>query len=151
MGACGNQKSRKKNKSNQKNGVTRNSHIDESKLDKESVSIFMKKSLFTIKDHIGSGFLCLIPAPVLITTTETLNENDLEIGKEIELLFNDHKIIKKIFIDKNRNTIFIKKINEDDFDITIVQLRPEGDNLNDLEFLIKLSANKSIILKPKDK
>ena len=54
------------------------------------------------KGKTGTGFLCLIPHPVLITNNHILDEESIKEGKEIEISFNNEKIFKTIKIDKNR-------------------------------------------------
>ena len=57
----------------------------------------------------GTGFLCKIPypnpsnlLPVLITCYHVLDEDDIKIGKKIEMKFNNDATTKSILIDKER-------------------------------------------------
>ena len=86
----------------------------------------------------GTGFLCKIPNPVLITSNHTLNESQIKPGKEINIDFTDgdnKKNCKTIKIDNTRLTYTIKKINGVEIDTTIIELRPDEDGLNGKEFL----------------
>ena len=83
----------------------------------------------------GTGFICLIPFPnklyplsVLITCYHVLSKDDLKPGKEIKLMFDQkEKIIK---INQSRK-IFTS--NEDEYDISIIELLPEDNfDLNNL-------------------
>ena len=117
--------------------------IDEKLVNVKSVSFKELKiindqkenSVFKIlKDNkpCGTGFLCIIPfsnklspLPVLITCNHVLTNEDIQIGKEIKLIFND-KIIKKILIDKSRR-IYTSKDKK--YDITIIEIKG-SDNFN---------------------
>ena len=100
----------------------------------------------TTKELMASGFLCSISDinnpnikyPVLITNNHVLGEEQIKPDKEIKIYFtdqNDNKIYKKIKIDKTRTTYTVGKFGEEDIDATIIELRPDDDELNDLEFL----------------
>ena len=98
-----------------------------------------EKSLCLIKlrNIFLCGFLCRIPSPVLITTNQILNDNDIKDDKkiEIELLFSCGKTRKRIKIDKNRNIYNVNNINGAEINMSIIELRPEEDSLSDKEFL----------------
>ena len=90
----------------------------------------------------GTGFLCIIPfpdklhlLPVLFTCYHVLNDDDIKIGKEIKLIFND-KIEKILKIDNSR-MIYTSKENE--FDTTIIEIRNE-DNL-DINNMLEIDNN----------
>ena len=77
----------------------------------------------------ATGFICLIPNPkidhllkVLITCNHVLN--DLRIGNQIQLEFNDKK--KILTIDEFRKTYTNEK-----FDITIIELKKNEFDLKD--------------------
>ena len=87
---------------------------------------------------IATGFLCCIPNPVLITNNHVLNSKQIKVGEKIKLGFlneNDEITSKIIKIDKKRNTYTIGKLNGEDIDTTIIELRPDEDGLNDKEFM----------------
>ena len=98
------------------------------------------KSLCQIstKEGKASGFLCKIPYPVLITSNHILNESQIKPGKEIYIDFVDedkkisHKTIK---IGNERTTYSIEKLNEDEIDVTIIELKLGEDNLDKQEFI----------------
>ena len=94
------------------------------------------KSLCQIitKTFKATGFLCNIPYPVLITSNDVLNETQIKTGEEINICFSDedeNKIQKKIIIDENRTTYTIGQ----EINITIIELRPFEDKLNNQKFL----------------
>ena len=80
--------------------------------------------------EIGTGFFCKIPfnnnlLPVLITNNHVLNENDIDNNKIIKLMINNK--VKKIEIDNSRK----KYTNSDkNIDITIIEIKPEKDGIN---------------------
>ena len=83
----------------------------------------------------GTGFICLIPFPnklyplsVLITCYHVLSKDDLKPGKEIKLMFDEKE--KIIEINQSRK-IFTS--NENEYDISIIELLPEDNfDLNNL-------------------
>ena len=88
----------------------------------------------TKNNSLATGFLAKIPTTVLITNNHVLGEEEIKIGKKIKISFNDNKIIKEILIDKNRTTLTIKKLNEEEIDITIIEIKPD-DHLETQNFL----------------
>ena len=99
----------------------------------EQILFQMKYCICRIyKDKIkGTGFFCKIPLgnkpnflPVLITNNHVLNENDIAIGKAIELTINNDKVIRKINIDDSR-----KKITNINLDFTFIEIKPNIDNI----------------------
>ena len=89
-----------------------------------------------IGKNSGSGFLCHIPDPVLITNNHVLNQERIKTGKKIKISFNDEEIVKNILIDENRKTYTIKKDeNGNEVDITIIEIRPKEDDFQNLEFI----------------
>ena len=99
-----------------------------------------EKSLCQIISNNGkaTGFLCNIPSPVLITANHVLDKAQLEPGKEIIVNFtdeNEKKHFKTIKIDEKRNIYTIGKLNNEDIDTTIIELRPGEDGLNEQEFM----------------
>ena len=87
----------------------------------------------------GTGFFCRIPFPdeksslnALITNNHILNENDIENGRIIKLIMYNKKqnIQKEIKIDNSRKKFTID--NEDEgLDITIIEIKPNKDKIND--------------------
>ena len=91
----------------------------------------MKKSICKInyEKKKGTGFLCLIPNPeidhllrVLITCNHVLN--DLKIGNQIKLIFNEKE--KILIIDEKR-----KIYTNTGYDITIIELKENEFDLYD--------------------
>ena len=80
--------------------------------------------------EIGTGFFCKIPfnnnlLPVLITNNHVLNENDIDNNKIIKLMINNE--VKEIEIDNIRK----RYTNSDkNIDITIIEIKPEKDGIN---------------------
>ena len=66
----------------------------------------------------GYGFLCNISNSVLIVPDNLLKKEDIEIGKEITIIINNSKIIKKIIIDESRNIYIIDKLDDKEANIT---------------------------------
>ena len=88
--------------------------------------------IYKINGKKGTGFLCNLPfpdqfhlLPVLITNNHVLNNEDLELNKNIKISFNDDKVTKIIKINEDRKTFTSK-----DIDITIIEIIPNVDNLN---------------------
>ena len=78
-----------------------------------------------IKNVVGTGFFCKIPhpdefklLPVLITNNHILNEEDLEINKNIKIAINNE--VKIIVINESR-LVYTSK----EFDATIIEIKPE--------------------------
>ena len=99
----------------------------------------MKKSIYKIKcdNGYGTGFLCLIPfptklnlLPTLITNNHVLSENSIAVNQKIEYSYNDNKEYNSIIIDKNR-----KKYTNEDYDITIIEIKPNEDKIDLNSFL----------------
>ena len=109
----------------------------------------MKTCIFKIfvsnkEDKIkGSGFFCIIPFqnknfPVMITNSHVLNEEILKKEKFISLELNN--LIKRIQINDNR-----KIYTNQNYDITIIEIIPEKDNiLNFLELDEKMVLKEDI-------
>ena len=84
----------------------------------------------------ATGFLCIIPfnsklkpLAVLITCNHVLSNEDIEYGKEINLIINDN-IKKKLYIDESRK---VYTSNEKHYDITMIEINEEdGFNINNL-------------------
>jgi len=101
----------------------------------------------------GTGFICKIPFPdknnllkVLITNNHILNENDIKNGKFIKLIMhNKEQIIeKKIKMDNSRKKLTIYN-EEEGIDITIIEIKPNKDNIdNFLEIEDKISEYQCI-------
>ena len=104
------------------------------------ISDKQSKSLCQIitKTSKGPGFLCRIPNPVLITNNHILNEDQIESGNGIKICFTDdnkNKTYKTIKIDEKKTNYTIGKLDGEDIDITIIELRPDEENLNNQKFL----------------
>ena len=86
--------------------------------------------IFLKDGETGTGFFCKIPfnnnlLPVLITNNHILNENDISNNKIIKLKI--HNKVKKIEMDNSRK----KYTNPDKtVDITIIEIRPNKDGIN---------------------
>ena len=98
------------------------------------------KSLCQIntKEGKGAGFLCSIPNPVLITSSDVLNGTQIETGEEISIYFtgeDENKYPKIIKIDDTRTTYSIEKLNDEEIYTTIIELKPDIDDLNEQEFI----------------
>ena len=107
----------------------------------------MEKIIFQMKNCIckiykndgtkGTGFFCKIPFPddnnllhVLITNNHILEQTDIENNKFIEISINNEKEDRNIQIDKKRRVF-----TDVNLDITIIEIRPYKDNLNNNNFL----------------
>ena len=100
----------------------------------------MKNSVCKIyldNGNTGTGFFCLIPyvsklknIPFLITNEHVLNENDLSSNNKIIISLENNKTIKKINMKEKR----IKYTNRD-IDVTLVEIKPNIDNLDINNFL----------------
>ena len=99
----------------------------------------MEKSIYKIKcsKGVGTGFLCLIPfptklnkLPTLITSNHVLPENNIAANQKIEYSFNDDKEFNSIIIDEDR-----KKYTNENYDITIIEIKPEEDKIDLNSFL----------------
>ena len=89
--------------------------------------------IYEINGNTATGFLCKIPypdqfklLPVLITNNHVLKDEDLKINKTIKITFDDDKKKIILFIDKFRKTFTDKNL-----DISIVEIRPNKDDIND--------------------
>ena len=85
----------------------------------------------------GTGFFCRIPFPdennllhVLITNNHILGENDIEYNKVIEISINNEKEDRNIKIENKR-----RAYTNPDLDITIIEIKPYKDKLNNYNFL----------------
>ena len=86
----------------------------------------------------GTGFLCKIPNPVLITNNHVLNEDKIKPGEEIKIYFTDekdNKHYKTIKIDETRVTYTVNKIGDEVIDTTIIEMRKDEDKLDEEEFM----------------
>ena len=99
----------------------------------------------------GTGFFVKIPyksnlLPVLITTNQLINKDDILNMKIISIYINNDKKIKTLKLDRNRK-IYTNEI----FDITIIEIKENEDNLNnkclelDEEIINYLKFNKKEI------
>ena len=96
-------------------------------------------------DEIGIGFFCKIPfynnlLPVLITNNHILNKDDIDNNKIIKLMINNK--VKKIEIDNSRK----RYTNSDqNIDITIIEIKPNKDGINDYLEIDDIYKNKENI------
>ena len=112
-------------------------------IQKREIDKQQKKSLCQIRigEFKANGFLCKIPEvqnPVLITNNHVLDETQIKLGEKINIYFTNEKfemIKKTIVIDETRTTYTIKEFNGEEIDTTIIELKPNEDKLNDLEFM----------------
>ena len=128
-----------------KNQIKRDSRLfDQPKtLTTEQILVILNqqsKSLCQIKttEEITTGFLCNIPNPVLITNSQVVNEVQIQPGNQINICFTDKnkkKYYKTIIIDDKRTVYTIGKLNGEEIDTTIIELRPNEDGLNNQEFM----------------
>ena len=86
-------------------------------------------SICRINDK-GTGFFVKIPykskiLPVLITSNQVINTDDIQDNKNISLYLNNDKKIKAIKLDNNRLIYTNEKL-----DITIIEIKDDEDNLN---------------------
>ena len=116
----------------------------------------------------GTGFFCKIPFPdesnllnALITNNHVLDENDIKNGKTISFkMYSKEKKkeeAKEIRIDNSRKKFIIKN-EEEGIDITIIEIKPNTDKINNfLEIdnkILELDCKKKsiyILHYPKDK
>ena len=95
-----------------------------------------------IDKYIGYGFLCNIPDHVLVISDNTLKKEDIEIGKEIIILFNNGKISKKIKINEDRNISIIDKLDDKEVNIVIIELNKKEEEIENQKFFeFKLFEN----------
>ena len=88
------------------------------------------------ENDLGSGFLCHIPDPVLITNNHILNQENIKTGKKIQISFNNEENFKNITIDENRKIYTIEKdVKGNEINVTIVEIRPKEDDVQNQEFL----------------
>ena len=114
----------------------------------ETILFQMKSCICKIykKNITGTGFFCKIPfqnklLPVLITNNHVLKEEDIKIGKQIELTLNNNKEKREIKINNTRKILTTGKP-----DITIIEIKPNEDKIkNFLEIDKDTNNNKDII------
>ena len=78
----------------------------------------------------GTGFFVKIPyksnlLPVLITSNQVINKDDILKMKTISIYINNDKKIKTLKLDRNR-----KIYTNEKFDITIIEIKENEDKLN---------------------
>ena len=115
-------------------------------LSTEQLRVILKqqsKTLCKIKTNTAkaSGFLCRLPEaknPVLITCNHVLNETLLKPGNEVNIIFtdeNENKTYKTIKIDESRTIYTVGELDGEEIDVTIIELFPDKDKLNDNEYI----------------
>ena len=99
------------------------------------------------KGEKGTGFFCKIPVPgnillpVLITNNHVLKEEDIKNNKIIKTTINDDKSYINITIDESR-----KKFTSKNLDITIIEIKPNKDNVSDfLSVDLDINKDKNIL------
>ena len=98
--------------------------------------------IFKEKGEKGTGFFCNISycdqeIPFLITNNHVLNKNDIENNKKIELIINNES--REIKIDNMR-----KKYTNEELDVTLIEIRPEKDEIKNVMELDEEDINKNI-------
>ena len=114
----------------------------------EKILYQMRHSICKIikkKGEKGTGFFCFIPItdnkvlPVLITNNHILNEKDIKNNETIKVTINNDNDSRDIFIDESR-----KKFTSIELDITIIEIKPNQDKINEKDFLnVDPDINKS--------
>ena len=86
--------------------------------------------IFNIEGKIGTGFFCKLPypnefhlLPTLFTNNHVLNENNLK-QEKIKIKYKDEE--KYLKLDESR-----KKFTDEDLDVTIIEIRPDLDDIKD--------------------
>ena len=79
----------------------------------------------------GTGFFCKIKynnniIPVMVTNHHVINEEYLKRNKEIHFTLNDDIVENKIIINDNR-----KIYSNEEYDTTIIEIKPAKDKIND--------------------
>ena len=96
----------------------------------ETIIEQMNNSICRIYNNVkGNGFFTKIPynsklLPVLITTNNIINQDDIQNNKIISLFINNDKKIKTIKLDNNRLMYTNEKLN-----VTIIEIIENKDNL----------------------
>jgi len=85
----------------------------------------------------GTGFFCEIPfpdkyqrLPVFMTNNHILNESDITEGSKIKFSINNEQLFFEIKMDNDR-----RKYTSEKYDITIIEIKKNEDNLNIDSFL----------------
>lgn len=111
----------------------------------------MKKSICIIdnKNGQGTGFFCSIPygnvkLKLLITNNHVIDKKILENGEEIIVKLNDGKFQKSIFLNSKR-----KMYTNQNYDVTIIELFPKNDGLEDICNFLELD-DLVLIKRPKE-
>ena len=129
MGTCGT-KNKRKYKKQKIFGVKpipkRITKIINSQLERSICKIYINEN------ELGSGFLCKIPfpnefnlLPALITNNHVINKEFFLKNKKIKISFNDDESIKFLKILSER-----KFYSNETYDISIIEVFPEKDKLN---------------------
>ena len=90
----------------------------------------MKSNSICRINNKGNGFFVKIPyksklLPVLITSNQVINTDDIKNKTNVSLYINDYKKIKTIKLDNNRLIFTNEKL-----DITIIEIKEDEDKLN---------------------
>lgn len=121
-----------------------NYHIPISIEQTEKIVVQMKNSVCKIYKggFKGTGFFCKIPflnsknyLYTLITNNHVLDEGDIKLNSIISFSIGDNKLIKTIKISSNRKNYTNKK-----FDITIIEIEPEKDDILK-DFFLEIDEN----------
>ena len=90
------------------------------------------------KEGKTTGFLCKIPDPVLITSNQIFNADQIKSRSEIKIIFTDEKNkkhSKTIKITEKRTTITVITKDEEEIGTTIIEIKPDEDQLEGKEFI----------------
>ena len=105
----------------------------------EQAKFQMENCVCKIKyeDKEGTGFFCKIPfknsfnlLPTLITCNHVLDKKTLIKRKKLDISLNNESIFYSLSIDNER-----KIYTDEEKDVTIIEIRPESDNIKDESFL----------------
>ena len=97
-----------------------------------------EKSLCKVQSNkgISNGFLCRIPNPVLITSNNIFDDEEIIKDQSIIISFNDEKTFYEIIIDENRKTLNIAKTDDgDEINVSIIEIKPDEEIFLKQEFL----------------
>ena len=104
----------------------------------ERIKIQLKYCICKINEfqNVGIGFLCKLPypniweyLPVLITNKNIINADKI-LNTKIDITFDEDKIEREIYITQKRKIFSSKKYN-----ITILEIFPKNDKIDDSQFL----------------
>ena len=108
----------------------------ENEIQKLKNNIF-EKCICTVKvdKFEDNGILCSISKSILIVNMKNLKRENFDIGKEITLYFNKDETYLKLKIDECRKICTFEKINNEELNIIIMELKPNEDKIYNKIFL----------------